>query len=77
VSDKLTQQRRILLLLESREWVGLPEILDLRIACHTRRISELREQGYVIECETEWREGVRHSRYRLVLKPNEMEFLSA
>jgi hypothetical protein len=75
--DRQTQQKRILSLLESREWVPLPMMLDLRIACYTRRISELREQGFVIECETEWREGIRHSKYRLVRQPKQMELLSA
>jgi hypothetical protein len=60
-----TQADRLLRLLESKEWVTLPEILDLRIACHTRRISELREQGHDIECEKTWVNGVQHTRYRL------------
>lgn len=60
------QQRRVLTLLQSKEWVTLPEILDLRIASYTRRISELRELGHPIECETEWIGGIRHSKYHLV-----------
>jgi hypothetical protein len=30
-------------------WVALPEILDLKIASHTRRIFELRQDGHEIE----------------------------
>jgi hypothetical protein len=63
--DKSDQQQHIYELLLSKEWVTLPEIMDLRIANYRARISELREQGYHIECETEWVNGVRHSKYRL------------
>jgi hypothetical protein len=59
-------QARVLALLMSREWVSLPDLLDLRIASYTRRISDLRDKGHDIICETEWVDGVRHSRYRLV-----------
>jgi hypothetical protein len=63
---KSRQQQRILALLRSKEWISLPEILDLRIASYTRRLSDLRELGFRIECETKWVNGVRHSKYRLL-----------
>ena len=66
MSDRKTQQDRILALLQSSEWLSLPEILDLRIAKYTNRISELRQQGHIIECSTEWVGRTRHSKYRLV-----------
>ena len=66
MSDRKTQQDRILALLQSSEWVYLPDILDLRIANYRARISELRRQCYVISCETEWVGRTRHSKYRLV-----------
>jgi hypothetical protein len=68
MSDRLTQQNRILLLLESygNGWCRLPVILDLRIANYRARISELRQQGHDIQCKTEWVGGIRHSLYRIV-----------
>jgi len=50
-------------------WVGLPAILDLRIALYTTRILELRRSGYEIENRTETIDGIRHSWYRLVNSP--------
>ena len=47
-------------------WVPLPQLMDLRIASLTRRISDLRKRGFNVECKTEWIDGVRHSKYRLV-----------
>lgn len=65
-----TQQRRLLDLLRSREWVSLPAILDLHIASYTRRISELREQGFVIINRKELStEGIWHSQYSLQEEP--------
>jgi hypothetical protein len=75
-TDRLTQQKRLLDLLRSREWVGLPEILDLRIASYTRRLSDLRDEGHIIECETSWVKGVKHSRYRLVRQPKQMSLIA-
>jgi Helix-turn-helix domain len=61
----MSQAERILALLQSRDWVPLPLILDLRIACHSKRIHELRRAGYNIEMR-ETRSGrVRHTAYRL------------
>ena len=64
--NKESQALRILALLRSREWVTLPEIMDLRIASHTRRIHELRKAGHNIEMEIERVGTARHSKYRLV-----------
>jgi hypothetical protein len=69
LSEHHFQCERILKLLESYapNFVPLPEILDLRIASHTRRIHELRKAGHVIEMR-EHREGMeRHTEYRLVV----------
>jgi Helix-turn-helix domain len=74
---KLSKQcDRILSLLENRlnvesneGWVDLPWIMRLGIACHTRRIHELRKAGYVIEMHEE-REGTqRRTAYRLLSGP--------
>ena len=61
-----TQSERILALLKSKEWVGLPEILDLRIANYRARISELRNEGYDIQCWKERVNGQTRTRYWLV-----------
>ena len=67
-SNRKSQCDRLLALITSYGEFGcpLPEILDLRIANYRARISELREQNYRLDCETEWVDGVRHSKYRLV-----------
>jgi hypothetical protein len=40
------------------------EIIELtRICCFTKRVSELRRMGYVIEMVESWRGGVRVCRY--------------
>lgn len=63
-----TQQDRILNLLRSKEWVPLPEILDLRIAKYSSRIAEARRHGYVIENKKERNSnGEIHSFYRLLV----------
>ncbi len=59
------QSERILALLKSKEWVTLPEILDLRIANYRARISELRKEGYWIACVEERINGQTHTKYRL------------
>ena len=69
--DYRTQQGRILSLLQSRESVSLPDILDLRIANYRARISELRQQGHQILCETTEVGKIRHSCYRLVRQPRQ------
>jgi hypothetical protein len=67
VSEKQHQGERILRLLRSYEgnWCPLPEILDLRIASHTRRIHELRKK-YCIDMRDEWVDGHRYVWYRLM-----------
>lgn len=61
-----TQTARVLSLLQSKDVVTLPELLDLRIASLTRRVSDLRAQGWLIEC-SETRVGKqRRTSYRLV-----------
>jgi len=66
-SNRQTQRERILALLRAADggWVGLPAILDLRIALYTTRILELRRAGYDIENRTQTVDGIRHSWYRL------------
>lgn len=67
---RATQCRRILNLLQSKEAVSLSEIMDLRIAKYSSRISEMRRQGYKIECEELPRvDGQRRTRYRLLEVP--------
>jgi Helix-turn-helix domain len=68
VSERLAQCERILRLLRSYEgrFVPLPEILNLRIASHTRRIHELRKAGHNIEMHRELVDGQTHTAYRLV-----------
>lgn len=71
MSDRATQADRILGLLRSKPIVSLTEILDLRIASYTRRISELREQGYDIECIKERQSnGDLHTKYKLKEQPS-------
>ena len=70
-----SQAGRILALLQrfQGQWVGLPEILALRprIACHTRRLSEIR-QFWNIEIAKKWDEenSELHVSYRLVGRRN-------
>ncbi len=67
---KQSQADRILALLQrwKGSWVTLPEILRLGIACHTKRISELRRAGHLIELRDNWTKEdalrVRHTAYR-------------
>ena len=61
----MSQAERVLALLQSRDWVPLPLILDLRIPCHSKRIHELRQAGHCIELRDEWVNGSRHTAYRL------------
>ena len=74
IRNKQAQADRILKLLEfysgsqTHEWVALPQILALHIASHTRRISDLRKQGHIIECLKEWVDGQVRTKYRLVKK---------
>ena len=76
MSIRNKQADRILTLLESckhvadkwgkEAWCDLPHILALGIASHTRRISDLRKRGHVIECRKEWVDGQCRTKYRLV-----------
>jgi hypothetical protein len=68
--NRETQCRRLLSLLEGGRWIGLPEIMDLRLASHTRRLHELRKQGHIIQIDDQWVSGRRQVRYRL-LRPAE------
>ena len=73
-----SQKARLLALLQSKPVVMLPEILHLspRIASHTKRLSELKAEGWDIQCEKEprivkdWAGNVigreLHTKYRLV-----------
>ena len=71
MSDRQTQRARLLALLQSHGycgqdgWVPLPWILKLGIACHTRRIHELRKE-WEIELRDEWVGGQRRTAYRLL-----------
>jgi Helix-turn-helix domain len=73
--ERQKQADRILALLQAKEhctypWVELPDILSLRIASHTRRIYELRQDGWIIEMQDNWTRyedhSERHTRYRLL-----------
>jgi hypothetical protein len=66
---RLSQQDRVLNLLRSKEWITLPEILDLRIANFRGRISELRQAGYAIHCEKQRVNGQLRTRYKLLGEP--------
>ena len=61
-----SQCDRILALITSYGEFGcpLPEIMKLGIACHTKRIHELRQQGHLIECWMTTVDGIRHSLYK-------------
>lgn len=63
-------RRKIRELFEGRpgEWIPLPTILRLGVAQYNARILELRREGYRIENETQWIEGVRTSRFRFMGK---------
>lgn len=68
-----TQANRLLRLLENKlnmesndGWIDLPWIMRLGIACHTRRIHELRKAGHNIELRDEYVDGQRRTAYRLI-----------
>ena len=48
------------------EWVSALRVQNVAGMCHTSRISELKARGWDIENKTQWRDGARHSWYRLV-----------
>lgn len=49
-----TQKEKILALLKRKKFVSVPELMRLGIACYTKRISELREDGYIIKNHIEF-----------------------
>jgi hypothetical protein len=68
MDKRITQCDKILRLLQSKQEVGLPEILGFGIAQYNARIKELREAGHDIRNRTKLVDGVKHSWYRLVDK---------
>ena len=44
-----SQKQRILEKLKSKKRILLPELMRMGIACHTKCISDLRSDGFVIE----------------------------
>lgn len=64
--QNLSQPQRMLLLLRSKKFITLPEIMDLKIASHTKVISNLRKEGYAIDNKEKYVKGVWHSTYELV-----------
>ena len=77
--SRQSQAKRILdlLLAEAPNEVSLATLMDLRIASITRRISDLRQQGYRIENRKQVVDGVTHSWYRLVAEPWGLTFDAA
>ena len=51
----------------SLKGVGVPLTDLLMIASHTARVSELRQEGFCIECKTWMVSSQKHSEYRLKL----------
>ena len=73
-----SQSRAILkLLIEAKgEWVSLPRILCAQgprrvITSHTRRIKDLREQGFDIQNKVENNGRHKFSSYRIPVRPGE------
>lgn len=72
MTNREAQASRILKVLQDAngKWVPLWQIQKpfegSGIASHTRRISDLREQGHDVENRKEWVDGQAHSFYRLV-----------
>jgi len=64
-----SQRQRVFDLLSSRQWVSLPQILDLRVSQYSARIHELRKMGCEIENRTEWKDGELCSWFRLKSAP--------
>ena len=68
---RTTDKSRLLALLtrHADTWVSLPEMCEVMSPCSiTKRVSELRADGFDIQNET-WRVGYRtHSKYKLVTK---------
>ena len=62
-----TQCNRVLAKLReyAPNFCPLPDLMDLRIAALSKRISELRRDGWIIELRDEWTGRERHTAYRL------------
>lgn len=67
MSDRLTYSQRIYLALHLAEgsWVSALRLVEEGGLNYRRRISDLREQGHVIENKIEMAGNVKHSFYRL------------
>jgi len=63
-----SQKERLLALLQSKPVVTLPEILDLRIASHSRRMTDIRKEWIVERLPDVWVGEQRRTSYRLVGK---------
>jgi hypothetical protein len=68
-----TQADRLLAFFKERQgrWVQLSSIMNLYMACHTRRIHELRKRGFIIEMRDHYIEGQRLVEYRFMGKAPE------
>ena len=64
-SLKLRQREIVLALLQRKPWVTLTDLLDLRIANYRARVSDLRDEGWIIFQDFYVRDGKRLSRYQL------------
>ena len=62
----MTQKDRLRELFQNRpgEWIGLNEVLDMRISQYGSRILDLRREGMIIENESKVVNGHKHSWYR-------------
>lgn len=63
--QKQAQRILELLLNHKGEWVELWRILQLGIGSHTRRIHELRSEGWAIEMHESWHGKQRRTAYRI------------
>lgn len=79
MSKRPTQCERILEKLEGGEWVSNDVFLHMepRIASLTRRISDLRGRGHIIQEDEEYVKGVRHTKYQLIELPKTWDSSSA
>ncbi len=65
--NRISQKDRILRALERQKSVGVPQLLRMGIASHTKRISELREDGYKIVNYINWNAKKKQYESRYVL----------
>jgi hypothetical protein len=74
-SRRTTQRDRLYQLLYNHrnEYVGLPQILELKIAQFGARIKELRALGADIRNRRETKDGATHSWYKLVIPDANLE----